>query len=149
MQSSKQRVLSIIAVSALAFGLAACNKTEDTSAQTPGQKMDQAISQSEQAAKDAAAKVEQGASQMGDAAKGAMNSASAAIDEAGITAKVKAGLVKDSELSALQINVDTKGNAVTLQGEAPTAAAKQRAEDIAKAVEGVGMVNNMLTVKGG
>ncbi|MEO5736934.1 MAG: BON domain-containing protein, partial [Variovorax sp.] len=42
---------------------------------------------------------------------------------------------------------DTKGGTVTLSGPAPTAAAKSRAGDIAKSVEGVGSVDNKLEVK--
>ena len=69
------------------------------------------------------------------------------MSEAGTTAKVNAALIGDPELSALKINVDTHGNVVTLNGEAPNQAAKDRAEDLAKAVEGVQSVNNLLTVK--
>jgi hypothetical protein len=46
---------------------------------------------------------------------------------ASITAAVNAGLIKDSELSAIKINVDTKDGVVTLTGEAPNQAAKDRA----------------------
>ena len=53
----------------------------------------------------------------------------------------------DADLSALKINVDTKGSVVTLHGEAPNQAGKDRAEQLAKAVEGVSSVNNLLTVK--
>ena len=77
-----------------------------------------------------------------------LSSVAAKVDDAAITASVTAGLAKDPDLSAIKINnVDTKGGVVTLNGPAPTAAAKARAEDIAKGVEGVSSVDNKLEVK--
>lgn len=159
------RILSFLAVSALAFGLAACDKKPEE--QTMGQKLDAAVAKTEQAAADAqrkaqeamqstGAKVEEGAAKaeaagqnMGEAAKQAANTAMGAVDDAAITAQVSAGLAKDPDLSALKINVDTKSGVVTLSGPAPTAQAKDRAAEIAKAVKGVSSVNNQLAVKAG
>jgi len=158
MSKSTQRIVQIIAVSALAFGLAACNKTDGN--QTAGQKLDSAVANTQQAADSAAANASAAASNAADAAKNAAQSAEMAAKDAGhavasaadsatITAAVNAGLIKDSELSAFKIDVDTKDGVVTLTGEAPNAAAKDRAGDIAKAVQGVSMVNNNLTLKAG
>ena len=83
-------------------------------------------------------KIEEGATKAG-----------AALDDAGITAAVKTDLIKAPEISALQINVDTQGGAVTLSGTVPTEAIKTQAGDIAKAAKGVTSVNNNLTVKAG
>lgn len=151
----RQRILSILAVSALALGLAACGKNED---KTAGQQLDSAVARTEQAtgdaakraeeaAKSAGARIEEGAAKMGQATTSAAGNAMDAVGDAATTAEIKAALVKDSELSALQINVDTKGGAVTLNGTAPSDSAKARAEEIAKAVKGVVAVNNMLTVQ--
>lgn len=151
----RQRIFSILAVSALALGLAACGKNED---KTAGQQLDSAVSRTEQATADAAkraeeaaksagARIEEGAAKMGDATTNAAGNAMDAVGDAATTAEIKAALIKDSELSALQINVDTKGGAVTLNGTAPSDSAKARAEEIAKAVKGVVAVNNMLTVQ--
>ncbi|MOA24023.1 Osmotically-inducible protein Y precursor [compost metagenome] len=142
-------------MSAIALGLAACGKSEE---QTAGQKIDSAVSQTEQAAaeaqkraeeaaKSAGAKMEQEAAKVGEAASNAASTVMDAAGDAAITAEIKAGLVKDKDLSALQINVDTKGSTVTLNGTAPNEQAKARAEEIAKGVKGVMAVNNMLTVK--
>lgn len=150
-----QRILQVLAVSALALGLAACGKSEE---QTAGQKMDAAVSQTEQAAaeakmraeeaaKSAGAKIEQEAAKVGDAASNMANSAMDVAADAAITAEIKGGLLKDKDLSALQINVDTKGSTVTLNGTAPSEPAKAHAEEIAKSVKGVVAVNNLLTVK--
>ena len=151
----RQRIFSILAVSALALGLTACGKTED---QTAGQRLDSAVSRTEQAASDAqqrtenaasnaGARLEEGANRVGDAASNAAGSAMDVAGEAATTAEIKAALVKDPELSALQINVDTKGGTVTLNGTAPSDSAKTRAEEIAKGVKGVASVNNLLTVQ--
>jgi len=55
--------------------------------------------------------------------------------------------LKDPDLSALKIDVDTRNGVVSMYGPAPTAAAKDRATTIARAVKGVASVNNELTVK--
>lgn len=86
---------------------------------------------------------------VGDATRDAASTAAVALDDTGITAKVKTELVKDSELSALDVSVETHGGQVTLTGHAPTAQAKERAEGLAKGVEGVKGVTNNLEVKAG
>lgn len=70
------------------------------------------------------------------------------LDDTGITAKVNTGLAVDKELSAMGINVETREGVVTLKGRAPTQAAKQRAEEIARHVQDVRSVRNELTVGG-
>lgn len=162
MSISQKSLLQVLAVSALALGLAACGPNDG---QTAGQKLDNTINKTEQAADNAKMDADRAAQAAGqkmdnamDATKDAATNASAAtqnaasnvadtMGEAGVTAKVNAALIGDPELSALKINVDTQGSAVTLNGEAPNQAAKDRAEQLAKAVEGVQSVNNLLTVK--
>ena len=161
-----KRSIHVLAVTALAFGLAACGKSDD---KTAGQKLDSAIAQTQQAAADAGKKVEDGAAKAGDATANALDKAGekvsdaanaagqkveagtaavgAALDDAGITAGVKTELLKAASISSLKIDVDTKGGAVTLTGEVPSEAVKTQAGDIAKAAKGVTSVNNNLTVK--
>ena len=154
MDRPAHRIASILAVSALALGLAACGKTEE---RTVGQRLDSAVEKTEQAAADARVKaesamqnaetkMEQGAANAEATAKDAANTAKGAIDDATITAQVNAGLAKDPDLSALKINVDTVNGKVTLNGPAPTTVARDRAETIAKSVTGVTSVNNQLVV---
>ena len=69
-----------------------------------------------------------------------------AIDDAAITAQVKAALVEDDELSALDINVDTVNGVVTLNGDVDNQALVARAADVADDVEGVRSIQNNLTV---
>lgn len=147
-----QRIASMVAVSALAFGLAACDKPQNP---TIGQKIDNAVEKTEQAAQDAKVKAEQvaqdakvqgeqamqsaekgmekagdklqaAAQETGTMARDAASSAVALASDASITAQVKAGLAKDSDLSALKIDVDTRGGVVTLNVTAPSALLRTR-----------------------
>lgn len=156
-QRPAHRVASILAVSALALGLAACSKTEEP---TVGQRLDSAVEKTEQAAADARVKaesamqsaetkMEQNAANAEVSAQNAANRTMGAIDDATITAQVNAGLAKDPDLSALKINVDTVNGKVTLNGPAPSTLARDRAETIAKSVSGVTAVNNQLVVTAG
>jgi len=151
-------------VAGAALTLAACDKSDN---RTAGEKLDRAVAKTEQAADTAAAKtgeavkdakakvdassttaeVKAGVANVKEAAKEAGAAVSATVDDAAITASVSAGLAKDPDLSAIKINVDTKGGTVSLKGPAPSAAAKARAEEIAKGVPGVTSVSNQLEVK--
>lgn len=148
------RITNLLAVSALALGIAACSKTEEP---TVGQRLDSAVEKTEQAAADARAKassslqtaedkMSQGAVNAESAMKGAANSAVGSMEDVTITAQVNASLAKDTDLSAIKINVDTVQGKVTLNGPAPSTVARERAEMLAKAVPGVISVNNQLLV---
>lgn len=69
------------------------------------------------------------------------------IDDAVITAQVKAGLMKDSRTSALAIGVETFKGTVQLSGFVDSADEKRRAEEVARSVDGVIAVQNALSVK--
>lgn len=129
---------------AVLLALSACGKNDD--GKTVGQSIDSGIAKTEQASRDAG-------NAMKDASKDAQASGSQTattmgekIDDAVITTSVNASLAKDSDLSAIKINVDTKDGVVTLNGPAPTAAAKDKAAELAKQVKGVVSVNNQLVV---
>lgn len=161
-QNSATRIASILAVSAMALGLAACDKMKEP---TAGEKLDTAVQNTERAAADAkvdaenamksaqnkmaegAAKTEAAAGSAGDKMREAGSTAMDVVDDASITAQVSAGLAKDPALSALKIDVDTRNGIVTLNGPAPTQEAKDRATSIAQAVKGVGSVVNHLTLQ--
>jgi len=129
--SGRGAVALLLAAGVLALG--ACSKTDN---ETMGKKADSAVAKTEQAGTTAKAKTESGAA-----------SVAGAMDDASITAAVSTGLAKDPDLSAIKIDVDTKGGQVTLNGPAPNAAAKARAGEIAKSVKGVSAVDNKLEVK--
>ncbi|MFG6456316.1 BON domain-containing protein [Roseateles sp. BYS96W] len=80
------------------------------------------------------------------ASRDALMGVGAAIDDAGITAKVKAALAVDPALSAARIEVSTERGIVRLDGPAPDATARERAGVLAAAPAGVRVVDNRLTV---
>ncbi len=72
--------------------------------------------------------------------------AAGALNDAGITAAVKTALAADPRLSAVKIDVDTKGGVVSLEGPAPDEKSRERAQVLAAAPEGVQRVDNRLVV---
>jgi hyperosmotically inducible protein len=74
-------------------------------------------------------------------------SAGGVIDDGAISSKVKAKLFDDATLSGFAIDVDTFQGEVTLSGAVDSSADKSRAEDIAKSVQGVTKVNNLLKIQ--
>jgi hyperosmotically inducible periplasmic protein len=69
--------------------------------------------------------------------------------DATLTTKVKSALAADVGLSTLKIDVDSDGSTVTLKGNVDSADKKQRAEEVARKVDGVATVRNQLQVKAG
>jgi osmotically-inducible protein OsmY len=85
-----------------------------------------------------------------DPAATAAKAAGAVVDEtrdAAITVETNALLARDIDPSALGINVDTAGGRVVFRGDAPDAAARDRATQLALRVDGVVGVNNELRVR--
>jgi hyperosmotically inducible protein len=69
-----------------------------------------------------------------------------AIDDATVTAKVKAGLAGEAETSAIKVGVTTVKGVVTLSGVVPTEREKAKAEQVARGTEGVAQVVNNITI---
>lgn len=69
-----------------------------------------------------------------------------AIDDGVITTKVKSALLADDTVKGLDINVDTMGGAVTLNGTVDNQAQADRAVEVAKGIEGVASVQSNLVV---
>lgn len=67
-------------------------------------------------------------------------------DDAVLTARVKTVLIKDEEVMARKIDVDTLNGVVTLSGLVESEAVSRRAEALAAQVEGVVRVRNNLQV---
>ncbi|MCX7033240.1 MAG: BON domain-containing protein [Arenimonas sp.] len=90
---------------------------------------------------------------LGVSAVGAQDTAAApertagqVLDDAAITASVKAKLLADERTKAFDINVDTAKAVVTLTGGADSADAKRAAQELAGQVEGVILIKNELIV---
>lgn len=71
------------------------------------------------------------------------STAGQAIDDATITAKVKAALASEAQVNGTDISVTTNQGQVTLTGAVPQPQIK-RAEQIARSIEGVREVDNKL-----
>jgi hyperosmotically inducible periplasmic protein len=114
------KALAFALSAALALALAACSSDGNKSSSSSGGTSGSATSDISQATKDSA-----------------------------LTAKVKSALAADVGLSTLKIDVDSAGNTVTLKGTVDSADKKQRAEEVARKVDGVATVRNQLAVKSG
>jgi len=68
------------------------------------------------------------------------------VDDAALTAKVKASIAEEDGVSATSVNVTTYRGTVQLSGFVESEEAKRRAENAARDVEGVSKVQNDLRV---
>jgi len=73
-------------------------------------------------------------------------SAGTQVDDASITARVKAKLAADGEINPFNIDVDTNEGVVTLQGRVKKAETRTKAEQYARQTGGVKRVINLITV---
>jgi hyperosmotically inducible protein len=139
------RAQIVIATTAVVLSLAACGQKDDA---TVGQKIDGAVTSTEQAAQQARQDMESTAADIKREGEQAVQSVTTTATDMAITTKVKTALAADDQLSALKIEVDTVQGVVSLTGPAPSAEAAERATTLAKAVEGVTEVQNKLVVGG-
>lgn len=71
------------------------------------------------------------------------------LEDAWIHAKIRSQLLADGEFPGGSLNVDVNNQVVTLRGSVATSAEKTKAEQLAKATDGVKSVRNRLVVKPG
>ena len=74
------------------------------------------------------------------------NQAQRALAEAGLTAKIKSKMALDDRIKALDIDIDTVGSVVTLNGRVSSAAERARAVHLARETDGVTSVVDNLTI---
>jgi len=122
----------------LALGLTACDKPGP--AETAGKKLDQT-------ATDAGKQINMAADKIGEKIGEQGAKTGVAINDAEITAKVKAAIFAESGLKTLQISVDTVKGVVTLSGSVDSQANSNMARGLASAVAGVKSVDNQLMLK--
>lgn len=122
----------------LVAGLAACDKPGP--AETAGKKIDQT-------ANETGKKISETANKVGEKLGEQGAKTGAAIDDAEITAKVKAAIFAEPGLKTLQISVDTINGVVNLTGSVDFQANSDRAKALAGAVDGVKHVENRLVIK--
>ncbi len=142
-RSTTSLTSTFVALLAGAALLAGCDRSNDTTtarADTPAvqaeRSAEQAAAKAREAARDAGQSVGQAADAVGNKAR-----------DMAITAEVNMRLARDPSLSALGINVDTSEGRVVLRGSAPDTAARTRASDLARDVDGVRDVVNELSVQ--
>lgn len=75
-------------------------------------------------------------------AKTAKADTKSAMADATVTAKVKAALIREKDMSAMDVNVETNNGVVQLSGFVDTMDQQERAAKVALAVEGVREVKN-------
>jgi osmotically-inducible protein OsmY len=69
------------------------------------------------------------------------------VDDSVLSSKVKTALHADEDVSGFQVTVETFKSVVQLSGFVDTPAQAQKAEQIARKVQGVQEVRNRITVK--
>lgn len=147
MTTFKTTATTTLCTLAAALALGACQRNDAD--RTAGERLDTAVAKTEQKADDIKADVKQQASEAKDDMNKATGAAGARLKDMSITTAVNAELAKDTELSALKINVDTSQGRVILRGSAPNEASRERATTLAARVDGVLGVDNQLTVSRG
>ena len=142
--------LKLIAVSTLlVIGLTACD--QQGPAESAGKKLDQAMEDAREKISDTADNAAEKMSEQGDKATEKLgeqgDKATVGINDAEITAKVKAAIFAEPGLKTLQISVDTINGVVTLSGSVDTQQNSDTARALASAVSGVHEVENHLMIK--
>jgi hyperosmotically inducible protein len=130
----KLRTLAAVAAAATLAGLAGCDRTDErvpVSKAPPPQSNPSMPSQSPTA---------------GLPPAGPDRTAGQVVDDAGITAKVKAALLAEKGVNGMSIDVDTSQGNVTLSGKVPEQSQVERATQVARAIDGVKAVDNKLIV---
>ena len=145
MNTRKTQLVMLASVLAVA-GLAACSPRDQPVVPAPSATVTPADNSARATADQAAMAARDAANTTGAAAKNAATTVGDKVSDSMITASVKTELAKDASLSALAINVDTSNGSVTMNGTAPTDAARSQATMLAKAVKGVVAVDNKLIV---
>jgi hyperosmotically inducible periplasmic protein len=128
----------------------------NTNVHVDREKIDQNAEQAKEDLKAAGEEVKEGAQQVGNALqRGAQKFeaevgpvAQEVLDDAGITARVKAKLLADPEVGGMYIDVDTLDGRVTLNGKVKSQDEKAEAEKLARHTDGVKEVVNLIVVAG-
>ena len=146
---------SLLMVGALVGGVACSQEPDrapvDVDVERPDVRddIDAAAERAEDATRDAADDAGDAMDRAGDRASSAIERAGDAAKGAVETADIKAALAADDLVEANDLNVDTNGETkvVTLKGTVPSAAARARAEAIAKREAEGYRIDNQIVVR--
>ncbi len=128
----------------------------NTEIHVDGDQVDKNFESAERNFDAAGRELKEGAEQLGDAVQRGAEKVEAEVgpvvrdvlDDASVTAKVKARLIADPEVRAFNIDVDTNDGRVTLQGTVSAGEFKDEAEKLTRRTEGVKEVLNLIQVAG-
>jgi hyperosmotically inducible protein len=96
---------------------------------------------------DTVARARQRGAEIGERAAQATEKAEETLNEASLTAKIKAKMALDDTVKASAINVTTRGTTVTLSGTVSSQAERNRALSLARETEGVAQVIDDLHIR--
>jgi hyperosmotically inducible protein len=133
--SLSHRGFLIVVLLSIFLGLTGCE--QKGTAEKAGKKVDQATEQMSEKFTDAKEAISDTAEETGNY-----------LNDAAITAKIKADILRDPLLKVSQINVITTDRVVTLNGVVDSQQSIDRAMEIARSVKDVKSVENGLAVKG-
>ena len=135
-------LLVIVLAAAVAFfmGYRFGDHGNDLSAERP-------VSTTGTAPKVDTARAREAGAKIGEKVAAGANQAEHALENAGLTAKIKSKMALDDSVKALDINVDTSNGVVTLTGTVHSEAERTRAVQLARETAGVTSVNDRLTVR--
>jgi len=133
--SLSHRGFIIVVLLSFFFALAGCE--QKGTAEKTGAKVDQAVEKMGEKIEDAKEAIGDKAEQTGEY-----------MNDAAITAKVKADILRDPLLKSFQINVITTNGGVTLNGVVDSHQSIDRAVEIARSIKDVKSFENGLSVKG-
>jgi len=158
MRTQKLHLTALALVAA--FTLAACDKpnSAEKAGAEMGREIDQAAAKTQDKINEASAKTQDKINEASAKTQVKMQEASAklgeqaaktevAIEDSTVTAKIKSAIVAEPGLKVMDINVDTIGGVVTLNGIVDTPAKSERVAQIARGVSGARQVNNRLIVR--
>lgn len=134
---TRTNYLMLATALAVTTALGACNRQE------PGQAETKTEAKYDEMKNTASEKYDQAKAD----ARDGMDKADTTLSDASITATVKSGLIAEPGLRALSINVDTEEGVVTLTGTVDSHESRDRAEEIARAADGVNSVDNRLDIR--
>jgi osmotically-inducible protein OsmY len=101
----------------------------------------------ERKTKEGVDKTKEGAGNAWDKTKEGANKAGAEVTDGWITTDLKTRFMSDEDLRASDIHVDTDHHVVTLTGSVPSAAARAKAVEAARKINGVTRVVDKLTIR--
>lgn len=133
MNLANNTFLAVVACT-FVFLLAGCQ--QEGAVEKAGKKVDQTVEQAGKKAESA-----------GNTLSNKVESAAASLDDAAITARIKAEILGDSLLKMSEIEVSTTGGVVKLSGAVASQKSIERAQDIARGIKDVKAVDNGLVVK--